>query len=668
MATNISPGVYSKITDLSAYVSQIPGTVGMLCGLTKKGEDNVLKFLGTRADFISEYGEPNIQEFGKNYGQGPYIAYNYLGESGALYFCRCMPADAAFSNIMVSASMTDTDQTATISVSYVESANANSITELVAQLASGVSTFPICILRPIGRGEYYNGLSVRFTEHSNPMLNGVFVLDIYEKQSDGSDVIIESFEVSLNPSATDLTGDSIFLPYVLEQYSAILRCEMELASGAYTSGYELVAKIYDKDVGTVSVTDADSTAEGNATLIDTKQNFSDWESTSYPLTYIAIVKDGKGNTIYGYLGLASGTDDDTIAVYDSRLAGGTQNWINYTTDALSKFDPDSVITYEIKKSAESVIGAFTSADPVPLKKGSDGSLLTATGDLDTDEAVNVLAKGYQGQIVSKDDGTTLIDDVLDLENIYFSAVFDAGYLTNVKTQIVSLCELRKDCICVIDNGHNTSVTASLAAREDDQVYNTYYAALYESYNKVYDTFTGQDVWFSPVYHMAYLLPRNDNVSELWYAIAGFNRAPISSIKELAFNPRLASRDLMYLKQINPIVKFNPGYTVWGQLTTQAKASAMQDLNIVRLVLYCKRALEQFCKYFIFEQNDAITWGQVSGSIVEFLEDVKKRRGLYSYSVEVSATAYEIKRKTFHVNVLLEPVRTVEKIDLSFFIK
>jgi phage tail sheath protein FI len=125
---------------------------------------------------------------------------------------------------------------------------------------------------------------------------------------------------------------------------------------------------------------------------------------------------------------------------------------------------------------------------------------------------------------------------------------------------------------------------------------------------------------------------------------------------------------MYLKQLNPIVKFNPGYTVWGQLTSQAKASALQDINITRLVLYVKRALEEFCRYFIFELNDSMTWDAVSQDINEFLEDIKKRRGLYSFTIDVGATEYELKRKTFHVNVTLEPTRVVEKIELNFFIQ
>ena len=282
-----------------------------------------------------------------------------------------------------------------------------------------------------------------------------------------------------------------------------------------------------------------------------------------------------------------------------------------------------------------------------MKKGLDGALKDAAGDLDATEAKSLLSNGYAG---------TIDDNILDSENIYFSIVYDCGYPSDVKSQISTLVQTRRDCVAILDNGDNATYTASMTARNDTHTFNNYFCALYEEYNKVYDIFTGQDVWFSPVYHMSYLLPRNDNVAEIWYAAAGFNRAAIDTIKELRFNPRLGQRDQMYLKQLNPIVKFNPGYTVWGQLTTQAKVSALQDLNIVRLVLYCKRALEQYCRFFIFEMNDAITWETVAGDIVEFLEDIKKRRGLYSYSVDVGASEYEKKSKQFHVNVTLDATR------------
>jgi hypothetical protein len=306
-----------------------------------------------------------------------------------------------------------------------------------------------------------------------------------------------------------------------------------------------------------------------------------------------------------------------------------------------------------------VASAFVSSTPVPLKKGSDGDLILPDGSLDTTEAVALLANGYAGAID---------DNILDTENIYFSLVFDCGYPADVKDQIYNLCTTRRDCIGILDNGDNSSYTLSISTRENDNTYNSYLVALYESYNKVYDTFTGQDVWFSPTYHMSYILPRNDTVGELWYAAAGYNRAAIGTIKELRFNPRLGQRDQMYLKQLNPIVKFNPGYVVWGQLTSQSKPSALQDINIARLVLYCKRALEQYCRNFIFEQNDSITWNLVKADIVDFLESIKKRRGLYDYSIDVGASDYEKKTKTFHVDVTLNPTRVVEKIELNFFIK
>jgi hypothetical protein len=168
--------------------------------------------------------------------------------------------------------------------------------------------------------------------------------------------------------------------------------------------------------------------------------------------------------------------------------------------------------------------------------------------------------------------------------------------------------------------------------------------------------------------MSYILPRNDRVAELWYAPAGFNRASIESIKQIRFSPKVGQRDQFYLKQINDIVVFNEGTTVWSQLTSQAKSDAMQDLNVVRLVLYIKRALTQFCKFYVFEMNDSMTWSSVKGEITAFLEDIKRRRGLYTYEVNVGATDYQLKTKTFEVDVILEPTRTTEKIQLNLYVK
>lgn len=659
---NVSPGVFTKIIDLSAFLQVVPSTIGFMCGYTRKGRDNELVFVGSRADYINEWGEPNIKDFGKNYGQAPYQAYNYLGESGALYWIRVLPYDAAYSNVRINSQLAAADATASISIDYIDGLNTNA--EIETNLVTVGDTKPVCILRPIGRGDYYNAIGIRLTQHSNPTLNGVYVLDIYEKQSDDEDIIIESFDVSFDPDAMDNAGDSIWIVSILENYSSVLRASMTLPNEEYTDGYKLIVKNFDKDIGTVG---ADLTA-GSAYITDNKQDFSDWQSDPadipYNAKYVVIAKDGKGNQIWGWLGASGGLDNESINVFPDRLlTGATQGW----NGAVTAFDVNSTITYIIKQSYADLSTPFTSSEPVPLRKGSEGSIRQADGTLDTTELEDLLVSAYSGMLENPTNSLPA-DEILDPEWIYFTLVFDAGYPSDVKTAISTLCQTRKDCVGILDNGDNTTVNAALDKRTNTHVFNNFYVALYEEFNKVADPFTGEDVWFSPLYHMSYIIPRSDNVSELWMAAAGYNRAAIDSIKALRYNPRLGQRDQMYLKQLNPIVQFNAGYVVWSQLTSQAKASAMQDLNIVRLVLYCKRALEQFCRFFVFQQNDPITWGQVATEITEFLETIKAKRGLDSYSVEVSATAYEKKRKTFHVNVILQPTRVVERIELNFFIK
>jgi hypothetical protein len=654
---NVSPGVFTKIIDLSAFVAAVPSTIGFVPGLAEKGRDNELVFVGSRSDFINEWGEPDITAYGKGYGQGPYVAYNFLGESGALYWIRALPEDAAYSNLRIDTQLATADTTASVSITYVDSLN--TYAEIQTNLAQAADVKPLAFLRPIGRGSWYNSIGVRLTDFSNPTVSDVYVLDIYEKQEDGDDVIIESFNVSFDPFAQDLTGDSIWITYILATYSSILRCDMELASGEYASGYDLAVRNYDKEIGTTTVV----LTSGSATITDIKQDFSDWQTT--PETgnadYVVIAKDAKGNEIWGWMGASSGVDNETVNVFpDRNLSGGVQGW----NGATASFD--TATSYLIKESYLNIAGVFVPAEPVPLRKGSEGSLRTVTGSLDTAEAETLLEQAYAGLLTNPTTGENE-DGILDIENIWFSVVYDAGYPSDVKTQISSLCQTRRDCVGILDNGDNATVNAALSTRNNTNTMNNYFVALYESYSKVSDPFTGQDVWFSPMYHMAYLLPRNDNVAEIWFAVAGFQRAAIDSIKELRYNPRLGQRDQLYLKQINPIVKFAQGYVMWGQLTSQAKSSALSDLNIVRMVLFAKRAIEQFCRFFIFEQNDPITWAAVSGQIVEFLEQIKKKRGLSDYSVEVGATEYERKTKRFHVNIILDPTRTVEQIELNFFI-
>jgi hypothetical protein len=658
MSINISPGVYTKIIDLSDYVAQVPATTGFFVFLSKKGEDNKMKFVTSRSDFINEFGEPNINDFGREYGQQMYHIFNFLGESGSAYIMRVLPdsgdGNAAYSNIRVDA--TASDSSADISITWKTGMNSHA--ELETNLENGLDdVYPVCFFYPIGRGEFYNGLGIRISQHANPMYVGVYNLDIYEKQEfDGSDVIVESFEVSFDERSTDINGESNFVVHILETYSSVLRCKMG-------DGYDTVCKVYDNNIGNVSIVLGNS-----ASLTDNKQNFTDWKSNGGSGQYIVWAIDGRGYQIYGWVGAVS-NENSTVTIFkDKALTMRGWNYVRSLTD-LTGFDITTDINYQIKQNFGLISNAFLSAIPAPLKYGSDGNLKNTSGYVDSIVANQIIAKALAGTIINPFTNE-LEDSPLDTEFYDFNMIFEGAWPDALKIAVSNLAQTRRDCVAVLENGDNTSINNALTERRTNHNFNNYLTTLYEGYNKVYDAFTGQSCWFSPLYHMSYLLPRNDRVGELWYAAAGFNRGVIESIAEngLRYNPNLDARNALYLAQLNPIVRFRQGYTVWGQLTTQAKPSALQDLNIVRLVLYIKRALEGYCRYFIYEQNDAITWGQVNSAMVEFLEDIKKNRGLYDYSVNVYATPYQIKRKEFTVDVMLYAVRTVEKINLNFFVK
>jgi len=547
MAIPISPGVYTKIIDLSTYVQAVPGTIGFVCVISRKGPDNKLTFVGSQEELFQQFGKPNITDYGKQYGQGLYIANNHMSVSYSLYVIRPLPADATYANLFMVADSTN------MAVTVESLPSQNTILELNTQLETAVGFLtPICYFIPVGRGDVYEDLGVRLTVHANPTVEDVYILDVYETQFDGDDVIIETFEVSFDDTLLDESGESIFIEDVLKTYSKTLIC-----------------KVNENGVDAVEI-----------------------------------------------------------------------NSLDYT-------EP------------------FSSPVAIHLAEGSEGSLVIVDPDtgkarIDSTVADQVLSQAYSGIID---------DDVVDLDNIYFTLVWDAGYPTNVKMAIYTLVnDYRRDCVAIMDNGDNATYADAIIAREDEHTFDSRYVALYESYNKVYDTFTGRDIWVSPVYHMATLIPLNDKLYDIWYPSAGLNRATIGTIKELRFNPKLGQRDNMYLAQLNPIVKFNVGYTVWGQLTSQKRPSKLQDLHAIRTVLYIKRALEQYLKFFIFEFNDEETWSQIASDITPFLEYIQAARGLRSYNVEVGATEYELKSKMCHCNVTLEPTPIIEKIMLNLYVK
>ncbi len=554
---NISPGVYSKIIDLSTYVQRTPSAIGFIPIISELGPDNQLVFTNSQ-DFFLDFGLPNVNYAGKAYGGGPYIANSFLQESDSLYTVRVLPTDAAFSNLRLDGEITGelgVDGTANITSTSTAALNTDAELESNVTAISGACL----VIYGVGRGEKYNEFQIKISENSNVQKEGIYVLDIYQRQLDNDPItdlasygIIKTVEVSFDYRELDDSGESIFIEDVINRFSRYIRCYAD-----------------------------------QSVCLDAIANGADF---SEPFV----------------------------------------------------------------------------AGPVNLQNGTSGTLFDVNGDIDGTVATQILTQAYNGTLL-KTDGNVM-NEVLDKDNYYFTTVYDGGYPSDVKTSgIYTLVITRQDCIGICDNGDNTNVTAAIAMRVGTHTYNTKYMALYEPYNKIYDSFTGRDIWITPITHLAKAIPANNIQGEVWDTPVGANRGSIGTIKQLRFNPLQGDRDRLYLNQLNPIVKFSTGYTIWGQLTTQKKPSALQDLNVVYMVLYVKRALEQYTNNYIFDKNIGITWSSVKTEVSRFLKDVQNRLGLETFTIDVSATDYEKKTKQFHVDVTLTPIKLVEIINLNFYI-
>jgi hypothetical protein len=696
--------VYTKIIDLSEYLQDIPGTIGFVPILSKRGPDNQLTFIGNGTDFINKFGNPDITQFGKNFGQGPYIAKNHLTNATSLYITRCLPWDATYSNLFLALQLVSPEETSSSSdtgaepykseIVAVSFQSMNSVTELDSRLTqsvitdwvndsttggTGLSDGFLCYFRSVGRGDSYDDFSIRLTKSINPYKQGIYLLEIFEIQSDGDPVVVESFEVSFDPKAKGSDGDSIYIEDTVNRFSANLRCKVNPSSLNVLE--EAQAEFHKNEAedtypNNPYVTDEAAEYSTIQDYIDaggTDLGFKEWTKNEKRILLDAA--ETALSDALEALQTARELPQSTISEINSRNAAiqnATEDVALARTQlntAKQEYEDTVVLDILTTQDYDSVTAVI---DAIPLSNGSDGTLFdydlrSGKPVLNEEVATQILSMGYMG-LLENPVNSEINDEILNTDNIFIDIVYDAGYNVDVKTSAAYLVdETRRDCIMITDNGDNNNYEqAKIAA--DSPAFNSRYIARYEGYSTVYDVFTGKDIDVSPVYHMSKIIPLTDKEYEIWYAPAGFNRAVIDDIKALRWSPKLGERDQLYLLQLNPIVKFNVGYTVWGQLTTQKKSTALQDLNVMRLVLYIKRMLEQFLKYYIFEFNDTVTHNKITQEITPFLESIKKRRGLSSYEVEVGATEYEFKRKICHVNVTLSPMKIIERIELNLYIK
>ena len=287
-----------------------------------------------------------------------------------------------------------------------------------------------------------------------------------------------------------------------------------------------------------------------------------------------------------------------------------------------------------------------------------------------------------------------IDTVADPEMIDMNLLAAPGLTVDSLTQhMINVCEERADAMALIDlpsiyipphEARKTTKKArigttpiqaanTLRARRVDSSY----GATFYPWVQTRDSQSGVLVWIPPSVAMLGVLGSSEKKSDIWFAPAGFNRGGLTDgaagIPVTAVSERLTSRerDTLYEARINPIASFpSSGIVVFGQKTLQERQSALDRINVRRLVIYLKKQISILSTQILFEQNVQSTWARFRGLISPFLDSVLTRYGITEYRLildESTTTADLIDQNILYAKIMVKPARAIEYIAIDFVI-
>jgi phage tail sheath protein FI len=206
----------------------------------------------------------------------------------------------------------------------------------------------------------------------------------------------------------------------------------------------------------------------------------------------------------------------------------------------------------------------------------------------------------------------------------------------------------------VDNLDNTGIDSN-------------YTATYYPWILVRDTVNNTQVYLPPTGEVCRNLALTDNISFPWFASAGYTRGLVNSIKARVKLTQ-TDRDTLYQGRINPIATFSDvGTVIWGNKTLQVADSALNRLNVRRLLLQARKLISAVAVRLLFEQNDQIVRQQFLDSVNPILDSIRRDRGLYDFRVTVSSTPEDLDANRLVGKIYLKPTKALEFIDIEFFI-
>ena len=291
----------------------------------------------------------------------------------------------------------------------------------------------------------------------------------------------------------------------------------------------------------------------------------------------------------------------------------------------------------------------------------DGRTMNLYGDVNATDTQGLIG----------DDYNNMLNLLSNQDDYQFNLLVTPGLIdtaqTSQMTTALNNTQMRGDSIYIMDLVPYASTIT--AATTQAQARNSSYGAAYWPWLQTIDPDLGDQVWVPASAMIPGVYAFNDNASEPWFAPAGINRGGLTTVIRPERKLSQANRDSLYQNKVNPIASFpGVGTVVYGQKTLQRQASALDRVNVRRLLIALKSYIGQVAQTLVFEQNTAATRNNFLAIVNPYLETVVQRQGLYAFKVvmdDSNNTPDVVDRNQMVGAIYLQPTKTAEFIILDF---
>ena len=654
--TLLSPGVLARESDQSQITAQPIQAGAAIIGPTVLGKVNIPTLVTTYSEYLANFGSTFSSASDEYSFLTSISAFNYF-QNGGTSLIVTRVASGSFSPATSSNVEGNTGLNGGVGTYVTGAFNASgsvggTVTGVTASLTDGVGA----------------GAEFTFVLSNSESLASITVTSTGSDYATGEILTFTSESLGASePLGTDLTitlaadniqeGNNIFTLETLAEGVVMNSTSPEGAGGTLPSGstnnirWEITSPNTARGVFTVIVRQGSDTTKSKSVL----ESFTNVSLDPKASNYIArVIGDSTTNL------LGAGSSDPYL-----QSTGSYPNASRYI-----RVKEVNVKTPDYFDNNGNVNPAYTGSIPV-AQSGSFGDAvgeITGAGDnfyqnINNNDTQGLTGANYTDAINLLANQDEYVYNIITTPGLIYA---NADHATPLNTLIANT-ENRGDAITVIDleNYGSTITAASSTAASLD----TSYAASYWPWVQITDPDTAQLVWVPAGALIPGVYAYTDRVAEPWFAPAGINRGGLGTVRQAERKLTQANRDTLYINKINPIATFpGQGVTVFGQKTLQTRASALDRVNVRRLLIALKSYIAQISDNLVFEQNTAATRNQFLSQVNPYLESVQQRQGLYAFKVVMDATNNTpdvIDRNQLIGAIYLQPTKTAEFIYLDF---